>query len=199
MTKIVDKFGGNKSKISTEIGPRGLTIMHISKQPKLRVNHCDSLSCSHICALSPTTAHCFCPVGMIKNANLCMGEILIYLFFRRSYISRKLRGNFIGNINLEDEESPKLLVAYQNTLLVTQMHAVGRDVFEEVRLPPQIKAINALVYNPINKSVIISDDISKKIVEYRMQSQEYQILVERDLMNVTCLEMGMLTIYTFVT
>lgn len=79
------------------------------------------------------------------------------------------------------------------------MHAVGRDVFEEVWLPLQIKAINALVYNPINKSVIISDDISKKIVEYRMQSQEYQILVERELMNVTCLEMGMLTIYTFIT
>ncbi len=75
---------------------------------------------------------------------------------------------------------------------MSRINAIGRNVFERVDLPPQIKAISALVYNPINKSVIISDDISRKIFDYKMKSKENEILMQTNLVNVTCLEMGML-------
>lgn len=71
------------------------------------------------------------------------------------------------------------------------MNTIGKDVFEQMHIPPEIKSINALVYNPINDTIIIYDEFSKNIVEYKIASDEFTILVEDDLINVTLIEFGM--------
>lgn len=87
---------------------------------------------------------------------------------------------------------PKILIAQQNTLLLTQIGTIGRDVFERIQLPTQFKMIKALVYNPINNSVIMSEDALNIIVEYNMETQEYTVLVEDDLVNVTLIDIGII-------
>lgn len=91
---------------------------------------------------------------------------------------------------LENVELPKLLLAQQNKLLITRVNSIGRDTFDQIHFPPEIKAINALVYNPLNNSVIISDNISKNIVEYKMGSNDFTVLVDSDLIDATLIDFG---------
>lgn len=75
-----NKFtGGNETVVITDYSAgrlNGLTVMHIAKQPKIRANPCEDLRCSHVCALSGHRAQCFCPAGMIKTGNTCVGRLL---------------------------------------------------------------------------------------------------------------------------
>ncbi len=91
----------------------------------------------------------------------------------------------------DDHKHVKLLLAQHDNLFVTRITAVGRDIFEHVALPPIIKSINALVYNPVNNSVIISDIVSKIIFEWKFETQVCNILVEKDVVNVTLMDIGM--------
>jgi len=89
-------------------------------------------------------------------------------------------------------DAPKLLLVHHNQLLITRVNTIGKDVFDQIYFPPEIKAINALVYNPINDSIIISDNVSKKIIEFKISSYDPTVLIDNDLMDVTLIDFGMM-------
>lgn len=97
---------------------------------------------------------------------------------------------FSANIN-----EPTLLLAHKNKLLMMQLDTVGDDVFMENRLPAQITEISAVVGNPINLTLILSDSKLKQIVEFTPsieQPSNYWVLVEGTV-NVTHISIGKLT------
>lgn len=96
-TQFANKSGGHKTLINDDlIKPKAINIMHISKQPILRENSCQSLNCSYICVLSYKKANCLCPTGMLKNGSVCIGKLSKISFqFRFSTQFYSKPANFI--------------------------------------------------------------------------------------------------------
>ncbi len=84
---------------------------------------------------------------------------------------------------------PKLVVGFKGTIKTMRFNTIGKNVFESTTLP-QIKAISALVYNPINHTFIISDSASKKIYEYSINRKRLDVLVDQHLDMVKGMDIG---------
>ncbi len=97
---------------------------------------------------------------------------------------------------IEDETKPKLLLAQKDVLLAMRVNTIGKDVFEQIPLPSQIKNINALVYNPINGTLIISEGYSRKIMECSTKTMVCTVLIENGIVNVTSMDLGKLNLCT---
>lgn len=79
-----------------------------------------------------------------------------------------------------------------------RVNTIGKDVFEQIPLPSQVKNINALVYNPINGTIIISDGYARKIFEYSIKTMEFSVLRESGIVNVTSMDLGTCTITSHI-
>ncbi|CAL8127285.1 unnamed protein product [Orchesella dallaii] len=160
--KSADKFTGLNSKvhvIDTYTLMNGVALFHVANQPIQRTNPCVNARCSHICTISPLRSfRCFCPVGMVLDDN-----------DQRSCV--------------EPDGLPKLVVAFKSTLKTMRFNSIGTEIFDSITLP-QIKSISAVVYNPVNNTIIISDTGAKKIYEYSFTRKRLTVLIDQHLDSV---------------
>lgn len=70
-----------------------------------------------------------------------------------------------------------------------RFNSIGRDIFEAISFS-ELKSINALVYNPINNTIIISDSSHKKIYEYSINKKKLNVLIAHHLDNVRGMDIG---------
>ncbi len=77
-----------------------------------------------------------------------------------------------------------------NTLFSMQIGKIGNNIFDEIPLAPEIKEISAMVYNPIHQTIIISDNQSKQIFEFHLKTNAVTLLVDKDIVNVTSIDIG---------
>ncbi|ODM90172.1 Low-density lipoprotein receptor-related protein 4 [Orchesella cincta] len=127
-------------------------------QPIQRTNPCENARCSHICTISPIKSFsCFCPVGMIldKTIKSCV----------------------------EPDDLVKLVIAFKSTIKTMRFNSIGTEVFDSIVLP-KIKSVSAVVYNPINNTVILSDTGAKKIYEYSFKTKRLSVLIDQHLDSV---------------
>lgn len=90
---------------------------------------------------------------------------------------------------LEDETKPKILSAQRNSLFIMPVvNTIGKNDFRLKALPSNVTDIKALVYNPINSTVILSG--GGKILEYDLKSGKLTVLVEDGILNVVAIEIG---------
>lgn len=75
-----------------------------------------------------------------------------------------------------------------------RFNTIGKDIFEDFVIP-NVKAIGALVYNPINHSIILFDSASRKIIEFSLQLNSSNVLVDQDLNTVVGLDIGKYTVH----
>lgn len=86
--------------------------------------------------------------------------------------------------------TPKIFVAQTTTLVSMEFSAIGTKVFQKISLPSGIKNIKALTYNALNESIIVYDGTRNKIFNYEHKTNKLDLLVERDLINVVCMDIG---------
>ncbi len=77
----------------------------------------------------------------------------------------------------EDSSESKILLAINDTLLTTPVNVIGKDMFDHIDLPVEISNISSMVYNPVNKTIILYEGNSKKIVEFDPETKKVSTLV----------------------
>jgi len=91
---------------------------------------------------------------------------------------------------IEPVNLPKLVVAFKSTIKTMRFNSIGTEVFESITLP-QLKSITAIVYNPINNTIILSDTGAKKIFEYSFSKKRLTVLIDQHLDSVKGMDIGM--------
>ncbi|KAI8034069.1 putative vitellogenin receptor [Drosophila gunungcola] len=136
-------------------------IYHPAKQPDTE-HGCAKARCSHLCLLAEPEAgghSCACPDGM----RLAPDQ-------QRCTLTEKRQRLFVG---------------LAQVLLEIEHTAFGRHVVSKSHTLPC--AINEMVYNRINGSLIIADNDQRLILEYQPEQQETSVLVRSNLGNVSAL------------
>lgn len=76
------------------------------------------------------------------------------------------------------------------------VNTIGLNNFQLNTIPSNIKDIKAMVYYPINKTVIFAD--VRKILEYNLETRKIDVLVENGISDVTAMEIGKFQLNKFI-
>lgn len=92
----------------------------------------------------------------------------------------------------EPANTAKLAVAFRGVLKTMRFNTIGKDVFEAIPMP-NVKSIEALVYNPVNHTMIFFDSASKKIYEYSFNRKRTSVLIDHHIDTIVGLDIGIPT------
>jgi len=84
-----------------------------------------------------------------------------------------------------------MLIGHDDYLKVLRFDSIGRDVdIVEVTKVPGLKSIGAMVYNPINDTVFVSDLTWKSIFEYSFTTRNLRTVSNSHLDSVKSMSFG---------
>ncbi|EDW75194.2 uncharacterized protein Dwil_GK20043 [Drosophila willistoni] len=137
-------------------------IYHSAKQPKVK-HACETVRCSHLCLLAQADAggySCACPDGMqlAEDQQRCV----------------------------KTEKRQRLFIGVHNIILEIEHTSFGRHLVSASHTLPYY-AISEMVYNNVNGSLILADNMKRQIFEYHPNENTLNTLVSNNLGNVSAL------------